>query len=75
MSQYIRVSKNYGFISKGIIYPLQSKVWIETIDLIFRACRKQDGLVIKPVDGAQGRGVTILKPKGNEIFMNNKKNL
>ncbi len=72
-SQYVTVPKNYSFIDKGTILPLQSEVRIDSIESVIKVCNEKDGLVIKPVGGAQGKGVVILKVRNDEIFMNNKK--
>ncbi|HHW69852.1 MAG TPA: hypothetical protein GX392_00685 [Clostridiales bacterium] len=72
ISQYIRVPKNYALIDNGNILPLQSKVKINDIDSLIYICKKESGLVIKPVRGSQGRGVKILHIKNNVIFKNGK---
>lgn len=70
ISQYIRVPKNYGLISNGMIFPLQSEVKINNIDSIISMCKETNGLVIKPVVGSQGRGVKILHITDNIIYLN-----
>lgn len=72
MSQYIKVPKNYALIQNGRIIPLTMEMPIYSIDSILERCRQLGGLVIKPVDGALGRGVIILKIEYNKISMNNK---
>ncbi|HLR34179.1 MAG TPA: sugar-transfer associated ATP-grasp domain-containing protein [Tissierellales bacterium] len=72
-SQHIRVPKNYALIEKGVIKPLQSKIKIDTIGSILKVCKEEGGLVVKPVIGSKGRGVTIYKIKNDTIYMNNRK--
>ncbi len=73
VGQYISVPKSYGFIEKGVIHPLQPSVDINNINSIIETCKVQGGLVVKPVSGAQGKGVVIIKAKDNKIFANNKR--
>lgn len=73
VSQYIKVPKNYAFVDEETIFPLQSNIEIDSVESIINVCKEEGGIVIKPVQGSRGRGVSIIKVKNNEIFSNGKK--
>jgi hypothetical protein len=71
-SEYIRIPKNYCLIEKGKFKALQTEQKVDNIDDVNNLLRTFGSLVVKPVCGGGGKGVSIIKITANKLYLNNK---
>src|SRR5690554_1415025 len=72
-NQYLRVAKNYAYIEKGNIHALKEEYSFNNIEDVYNLLIKEGALVVKPVSGGGGKGVSILKYVENNLYFDKNK--
>jgi len=59
-----------ALLERGQLHPLQPELPLRSVGALLEFCRAGPGVVIKPADGWQGKGVVSVRTEGGRLFVN-----
>lgn len=73
LEEYFKVPDVLAVVVKGEISPLRKDAEVRDIGTLLEHCHSSAGVIIKPSNGRQGRGVISLKVKEGSLYISEQK--